>query len=364
MKTLLLNPPLLDLTTYGKNPVYQYSAPLGIAYLAAVLGKQGYPVEAIDLYYKDWDEIKHIVLQTKPQVVGITCLTEQRENARRLAALVKDISPEIKVIMGGTHASLMYEQILQHWDVDVVVIGEGEKTILELLEAYQTKQALSTVKGIAYKEGSRISKSPVQEIIKDMDSIPFPAYHLFDLDGYDRYGPAGKDTPFISIMTSRGCIGRCIFCSVSRVWGKQYRWRSAKNVVDEIELLVKNYQREWINFVDDIFTVNQKRVIELCKEILVRGLKIQWDCETRVDCVAPEMLEWMKKAGCQLISYGVESASPEVLSAINKKTTPQEIETAFKITRAVGIKTNLLLMAGNPEESEASINQTGTLLEG
>jgi radical SAM superfamily enzyme YgiQ (UPF0313 family) len=202
-----------------------------------------------------------------------------------------------------------------------------------------------------------------------LDSLPFPAYDLFDFDRYIHYasslrfkGEKVSRLKSINIISSRGCPYSCQYCSISKFWRRQCRLRSAINVVDEMEMLAEKYGIRSFNFFDDLFTANENRVIELCKEIIKRKLNVCWECTTRVDLVSLEMLKWMKKAGCIRISYGVESGSDKVLKAINKTQTRNEIIKAFKITHDAGIKAFILLMIGNPNETEQSINETVELI--
>ncbi|MFH1231834.1 MAG: cobalamin-dependent protein [Planctomycetota bacterium] len=368
MKILLLYPPPTDIRESGTTPA---SFPLGLAYIAAILEKAQYNVRAIDLYYKKWDDIEKIIKDESPQVVGITCLSFHRTGVFKLIEIIKSVNKGIRIVLGGPHTAFMYEQILKNYPVDAVVIGEGEQTFLNLIKAWENNISLDNVKGIAFFDGIKIVKTESAELIEDLDSIPLPAYHFFDLDSYGSYGADDpvyegkiiKNLKFISIVGSRGCVGRCQFCSTSKFWGYKWRTRSPKNIVDEIEYLNKKYHRELFCFVDDIFTVNKKWVMEICQEIINRRLDILWICETRVDMVSETMLKLMKQSGCYRISYGVESASPDILGAINKKASLEQTRQSFQITRNAGITSQMLLMVGNPGESTETIKMTANLLK-
>jgi radical SAM superfamily enzyme YgiQ (UPF0313 family) len=343
--------------------------PLGLGYLAAVLKCENIDVKVIDLVDTPFEKVPDIMKRYNPQIVGVSCnLTDYRWGAFRLATIIKSINPKIKVVFGGSHATHMYKQILQNFPVDVIVRFEGEETFLELVKAIQYDMPLKEVKGIAFKEGQQITLTENRAPIDCLDCLPIPAY-LSEFEKYVRYSSpirfkGKKISAFKSrnIMASRGCPYDCLYCSINRFWHRKCRFRSVDNVVDEIQTLYKEYGVKHFNFFDDAFTLNNAHVIEICQEIINRKLDIAWECVTRVDAVSLEMLQWMKKAGCQSISYGVESGSPLVLNTINKTQTPAQIDNAFKLTHQVGIKAFILLMIGNPGETEASINETIELI--
>ena len=370
MKTLLINPPMYDQRNYGKPFILPYGPPLGIAYLAATLEKSGFAVKATDMFDFSWDRVRKTLEDERPDVVGITCLTEQRESPREMARLCKAVNKDCLVIAGGIHPTIMYEQALQHWPVDVVVLGEGEETLRELIVCLHGNTPFGGVAGLAYKRDGAIIKTPMRSLVENLDHIPFPAYKYFDFDKYTRYeildgvwnGKSLKKLRFVPIISTRGCVGNCQFCSTPSFW-QRWRTRSAQNVVDEMEFLVKDFGCGFFNFADDIFTVNKNRVIDLCKEIIDRKLDVVWDCETRVNFIWEDMLNWMARAGCYCISFGVESASEAVIKAIRKKTTPEQIAQAFMLTKQAGMKTKMLLMVGNPGENDDTINDTVKMIE-
>ena len=370
MKILLINPPMYDQRKYGKPFILPYGPPLGIAYLASTIEKHGFDVKAIDMFDYSWDKVRQTLEREQPDIVGITCLTEQRASPLAVAKLSKTVNKDCIVIVGGIHPTIMYEQILEHWPVDIIVLGEGEETTKELMICLEGKRAFGDVYGIAYKYQGKTIKTPPRQLIHNMDDIPFPAYKYFDFDKYTRYeileglwnGRSLRNLRFVPIISTRGCVGSCQFCSTPFFWQK-WRTRSAKNVVDEMEFLAKNFGCGFFNFADDIFTVNKNRVVDLCKEIIDRKLDIVWDCETRVNFIWEDMLDWMIRAGCYCISFGVESASETVLKAIKKKTTPDQIANAFKLTKQMGMKTKMLLMVGNPGEDDHTVQDTVKMIE-
>ncbi len=370
MRILLINPPMYDQRKYGKPLILPYGPPLGIAYLASSLENHGFQIKAADMFDFSWDKARETLEREQADIIGITCLTEQRASPVELARLSKAVNTGCIVIMGGIHPTIMYEQVLENWPVDFIILGEGEETIKELVICLKDKSDPEKVHGIAYKCADKVIKTPMRQLINDLDEIPFPAYKYFDFDKYTKYeilegqwnGRLLANLRFVPIISTRGCVGSCQFCSTPLFWQK-WRTRSAKNVVDEMEFLVKNFGCGFFNFADDIFTVNKSRVIDLCKEIINRKLDIIWDCETRVNFIWEDMLDWMIGSGCYCISFGVESASETVLKAIKKKTTPEQIARAFKLTKQAGMKTKMLLMVGNPGEDDNTVNDTVRMIE-
>jgi len=340
--------------------------PLGLCYIQACLDKAGYTDSNIVDIYDSYEEIKKIIEDYDPDIVGISCFTTYRNSSFKLAKLAKEIKPDIKVVLGGPHATFMWEQIMKNFpSVDFIVIGEGEITMVELVKVLDKGLSLKKVKGIVFRNNGKIIKTEPRPLIKNLDELPFPSYRNMNLEKYAIPTPPTLTTKEVkaNLITSRGCPFGCTFCSTTQFWGRFWRPRSAKNVVDELEWLNKEYGVKFFSFSDDVFSVNQQRVIDICKEIIKRNLKIKWFTETRVDCVSKEMLEWMKKAGCYMLEFGVESGSPRIIKNINKMITLEQIRNAFKWAREVGLETEILLMIGNPEESWETINETKKLLD-
>jgi radical SAM superfamily enzyme YgiQ (UPF0313 family) len=235
------------------------------------------------------------------------------------------------------------EQMFAKTDTDAVVIGEGEKTVLELVRAMLNNGDLSRVKGIAYPSGNKINFTEPRGLIEDLDALPLPCHDAFNLD--------------------RGCPHKCIYCSGSKFWHRKWRPRSAENVWEEIEWLYKDFQVRNFMFFDDNFTVNRDRAINICQGIIRRNMKIRFVAESHVTHINPEILKWMKKSGCYRIDFGVESGSPRILKTINKKQTVEQIENAFKMAHEAGIYPRAYLMVGNPGEDESTIKETAALMK-
>lgn len=366
MKILLLSPPMKY--RFVTNP------PLGIAYLQSILEKNNYEVKSIDMFNYSFKKCEKEIRKYDPDIVGISCFTNERANSFKLAEICKNINPDIKVIMGGPHATFLSDQIISNFPVDFIVRNEGEVTILELIKTLEKGKNLKNVLGITFRKNGKIFKNKDRPFIKNLDEIPFPEYRDFDLKNYfpkktdiDIYSPLSisrfLDLRSLSIITSRGCPFNCQFCSTSRFWGGCWRFRSARNVVDEIELLYYKYKIKFFNFADDVFSINQKRVIEICKEIIKRKLDLFWSAATRVDFISKKMLEWMKKSNCIQVQYGVESGSPKILKNIKKQISINQIIRAFEISKKLGLMTHCFLIIGNPGENKQTINETIKLLD-
>lgn len=266
--------------------------------------------------------------------------------------------------MGGPHATFFPEQMLKSKSVDIVALNEGEVTIVELVRALEQQRDLESVRGIVFKKVSGIFTTPPRPRAKSLDDFSFPAYDTFDLSEYKspEVPPQYQHLVGTHILTSRGCPFHCNFCSVNTFFGGKWAYRSPNNVADEIELLMESSGVQHIYFSDDLFTLDSSRVIALCKEILNRKLDFAWMAETRVDCVNRELLQWMRRAGCYRIYYGVESGSPRILESANKGFTVDHIRNAFRLTHEAGIEPSCFLMVGNPGETMDTILETSHLI--
>ena len=254
--------------------------------------------------------------------------------------------------MGGAHPTIMPEEVLRNEFVDYVVRGEGEKTFTELVLG---KEDVS-IKGLSYKDNGRIINNPTREPIDDIDSIPFPAYHLFPMKKYIPSLGNYKRLPAASLITTRGCPGRCTFCY--RFFGKKIKTRSARNIADEMKLLKRNHGIREITFYDDTFTVYKENVKELCRILIEEKINITWSCMSRMDCVNKEVLELMKKAGCHQIGYGIESADEDILKRMQKFIPSQKVREVVDVTKKTGIDVRGMFMFGSPGETPQTLEKT------
>ena len=342
--------------------------PLGLGYIAAYLRKYGhYEVQIFDAIQKQstMEDVIRAVASYDPAYIGMTTYTMNIKAAVEVAKQIKNKwGDQKKIIAGGPHASDDYKNLLTNYPYcDFVVIGEGEKTALELLQQLDRHEGgqLQTVAGLAYRDpgdGTIVVTKP-REYEADLDNFPYPARDLVE---FNNYIVRDNSLPYsVEVMTSRGCSHRCIFCSFQKRW----RARSHEAIIDEIKGLTVKYPAiKMFALYDDNFSVNRNRVIELCKKLIAAGLhKYKWHCLCRVDQVDQEMLEWMKKAGCIKIAYGLESADPAILRALNKKITLADVTKAFHLTARAGIDTLAYVIAGSPGETLASIRTTYEFLK-
>lgn len=325
------------------------SIPLGLAYMASVARERKHEVRVVELAPGfASDELEKIVEEFNPDVAGISAMTLQIEQAFRAANFVKGVSPSVITVLGGTHASALPDLTLNNRHIDIIVHGEGEETFGQLLDCLSSRSDFKNLEGIGFKENGKSNINPSRDLIQDLDRMPFPALDLFD---YARYKEG-------NMISSRGCPYRCIFCASSVIHGYKLRFASAQRVVDEMELLTKKYHYDHVRFWDDTFTVNRKRVNDICDEILKRRLSVTWSCYAHIATLNEELLAKMKQAGCRYLELGIESGSPRIQKMLNKNLNLEKVKrTVEKIHRAgLGIKTDFMI--GAPDETEEEIYQS------
>jgi len=330
------------------------SPPLGVTYVAAAFEKAGADVKIIDYIVSRYSEEKlQRVLDTfSPDVVGITSVTMNFPAAVTIVQDVKAYDPSIITIMGGPHVSFDTVNTLTTYPaIDLIVVGEGEQTIEELVPVMKKRGDWPGIDGIAYREGDRVVKTNPRQLIADLNTLPLPARHLLPLSRYQALGFP------VSIITSRGCPNACIFCLGRRMVGKRVRHRDASCVVDEIEHLL-SYGFTRINVADDLFTANKKKVRAVCNEIRRRGLVFSWSAFSRVNTVSTEILELMRDAGCDAVSFGIESGNPAMLKRIRKGITLDQAREAVRICKEVGILAHASFMVGLPGETRETLRDT------
>jgi radical SAM superfamily enzyme YgiQ (UPF0313 family) len=357
LKVLLINPNLP-----GYSPAYP---PLGLLYIAAVLKREGHSVRVMDanLERASKDMLTQRIEDNKPDVVGITMSSLQVGTAYETAFIAKQVmGNKTTVIVGGAHPTALPEQTLQECPaIDIVVVGEGEVTIIQLTKALQNDQELSDVQGIVYRKQNDIAISNPRPRLIDLDSLPFPAYEFAPLQKYFRNQATEIYRPSLAVITSRGCPFRCVFCS-NPVWKGKTEFRSAQNVVDEIQWLYEKFAIKEVYFHDDTFNICPKRVEKICNEIMLRRLhhKIVWRAECRANkgFVTEALFSLMKGAGCWAVFFGVESGNQKILRLINKSVTLKEVRNAFLLAKATGLKTGGFFMIGNIGENEFTIKDT------
>lgn len=357
---LLINLPGAEQSGYTPSP-------LGILYLAAYVRKylKQVRVEIVDGAIEGEASVFKKIEKNKPDLVGLSVMTPSRHEAIKIANFAKKIRPSCKIVLGGIHPTLMWKQMMENYPViDYIIKGEGEAIFLDLVKG----KKLDLINGLVYKSINKIINNPERKLIQNLNKIPFPAWELID---HLKYPPRGtgienginleKEIRY-PIIFSRGCMGTCTFCSTWRIW-KGYRFRSGKNVADEVEMLVKKFKAKHFVFQDDTLTGSRKEMIIFCQEIIKRKIKIAIFGTTRVDYVDEKLLKLMKKIGFYKLSYGVESGSPRILLSINKKTDLEQIKKACDLTKKAGIQICALMMFGLPGEKEKDRQLTRKLLK-
>jgi len=346
MRVLLINP----FYPISETP----SPPLGLAYLGAALEQAGVRVKILDyvVYPYRRDTLESVLKEFKPHVAGATAVSMTFEHAGQILRDVKAIDPQIVTIMGGPHVSFCAQKTLETFaELDVVVIGEGEETLVELLRAVECARNFDTVSGIVYRLGSKIRTTAKRQRIKNLDALPSPARYLLPLGRYRALGMP------MSITTSRGCPYQCIFCVGRKMVGARVRYHSADRVAAELQYLA-NLRFHQINIADDLFSANQNHCLAVCDEILRRNLEINWTAFARVDTVSERLLSKMKAAGCTAVSFGIESANPDILNTIKKGITVQQAQDAVRKCLRVGISPYASFILGLPGETPETIEET------
>ncbi|MDD5033105.1 MAG: radical SAM protein [Candidatus Pacebacteria bacterium] len=361
-KIILIYPPFPMSERYGRglSSIGTCLPPLGLLSLGAVLEKENYKVEVYDsdLLNSDIGQLVEYVENFSPDFVGIYCNTSNYRRVIDYASAIKKIS-SAPICLGGPHPVIMPEEVLKNSCVDIVVMGEGENTLIELLEALNKKSSLKNVKGLGYKdESGNVFVNEKRELIQDLDKLPMPARHLVPIEKYRPSPHHYKELPMTTMIVSRGCPFGCLFCASRNVWGKNYRNRSVEKVVEEIKFLIKKYGIKNINFWDDLWGLKDEWTRNFCNKIISEKIKISWSCERRVDTVNFETLKLMKKAGCYSIFYGVESLDQECLNNINKGITVKQAEEAMRLTREAGIEVRANFIIGLPGDTPEKTRKT------
>ena len=353
MKILLLLPRIAPNT----NP------PLGLGYIASVLRKNKVDVEILDPTFGARDEVLKRLARTDYDVLGVSAYTMNYRLGLEFARFAKSQSKHCRVVFGGVHPTILPADVAKEDEVDVVVVGEGEETTLELLNAFKNNLPLEAVKGLVFRTGGKIVTTPPRPLISDLDSLPFPARDLLPMRHYLKanFGRSAWAVrqPATSIVTSRGCPFHCTYCSSHLMFGRKTRYRSVKNIVDEMEWLVQEYQIRGLSIVDDTFIISKKQIHDLADEMRKRKLRLEFICNGRVDIIDKDVLKELKEIGCVGIAFGVESGSQDILDRVLKKgITLDQVRKAFTWAYEAGIPTDAYFMVGIPGETEEDILQT------
>ena len=363
MKCLLIAPPFSNV--YGNfKSMMKYgflNPPLGLCYLSASLKKAGHQALVLDCEAQGLNigKIFEIVQREKPDLIGLTATSPELANALTIAAELKT-KLAIPIVFGGVHVTIFKDQLLrENPAVDFGVVGEGEQTLVELLEALDQPQKFSTIQGLIFREAGDIRQNPLRPLIQDLNELPFPDRTGQAADLYFRNVPQVGYQTTAAFMSSRGCPCHCTYCAIDQIPGwRRVRYRSAQNVVAEIEFLVRELGIKHIAFNDDVLTMNRTRVYDICQEIHRRNLQFTWEGLSRADCVDLNLLKTMRAAGFVRISYGIESGNPEILKSTCKNETLEQISEAFRITRQAGIIARGSLIIGLPFENRQTVEDS------
>ncbi|MEW6614448.1 MAG: radical SAM protein [Thermodesulfobacteriota bacterium] len=332
------------------NESYIHWFPQGLAYIASVLLKEGYQVEIYNqdkFHYPD-EHLTEFLDNNKFDIVGVGVIAGyyQYRKLLKISEAINRSKNRPFYIIGGHGPSPEPEYFLKKTSADAAVIGEGEITIIELLEAIKQHKSLNGIKGIAFREKDRVIVNERRLLIKDVDSIPLPAFSLFPVDYYRLLRPphVSNTDLVMPVLSGRGCIFECTFCYRM---DKGYRPRSEENIIEEIMLLKKNYGITYIIFSDELLMSSMERVVSLCEKFISIKLDIKWDCNGRLNYAKPEVLRLMKEAGCTFINYGIESMDDQVLKNMKKGLTTGQIIKGVEATLNAGISPGLNIIFGN-----------------
>ncbi len=362
-KVLLISPQVDYTKMFGKASTTAPSMiPLNLLYLSAYLESKKIPVKILDGQVNDLSEQGLIrdIKQFNPNIVGISCHTPLAYPAHRIAKSVKSFSRQITVIMGGPHATVLPKETVADGNVDIVVRGEGEITLFELVEAIRDRANLNSILGITYRDNGEIVSTADRPLETDLDSLPLPSRHLIPIREYRPQADIYYRFPSTIMITSRGCPYKCIFCASRRISGHKYRVRSPEKVIEEIDVLVNQYGIKNIGIADDNFIVNRKRTERICDMLIEGGYnrKVDWLCALRADGVDEPLLRKMSAAGCKCICVGIETGSQRLMNILNKHLKLEKVEKGVKMMRKVGIKVRGTFLLGIPTETEEETLQT------
>ena len=340
--------PFKKVTRVEPNPFTR--PPLGMLY---IISNNKYQMDFINnSIYKYSDKELYNVL-SEYDVVGFGGTIYECLQAKNVSSLLRNNG--ILTIYGGPNATVYWQKYIDFFDI--IVKGEGEITVDELLNCIENNRPLKEVEGIVFKENGKIVNNPDRAFIQDLDKLNYPAREILDLKKYQRHAiPLIDVYPVDTIVSSRGCPFSCTFCSSKHFWKRVYRTRRSEEVVKEIKYLINKFGTKGVIFNEDLFTVSKKRVLELCQ--LIKPLGIEWKCSSRVDTVDEEMIKAMKESGCKAISFGLESCSNKTLEMIDKRITTDQSRKAIKLCRKSGIYVNGSFIIGLPNETENDMLDT------
>jgi anaerobic magnesium-protoporphyrin IX monomethyl ester cyclase len=378
-KVLLIRPPTITVKeSYDINPLQ----PLGLGYLASVLLNMGIEVEIYDSLIEFWHspvpygknklfigpdskQLKEIIKKSDPDLVGVSVMfSNQNKSAVEVYRCIKEIDKNIIVVAGGAHPSVLPEETLHDPNVDFVILGEGEESFKDVIRYFEGKFSAEFFDGVGYKKNNEIFIKPKTKFIQDLDNIPFPAWHLMQVEKYfglKNSHSSRQKKNFMPVVTSRGCPAQCVFCSADKVWGKKYRARSVENIIQEMRILKNDYGIEEIVFEDDNLTLDRERAKQLCRMMLDEEFNFVWDTPNGVAAYAldEELIKLMKRAGCAEIIIAVESGVQKTLDKIIRKPLKlKKVDEVLRIANEIEIPVSACFIVGLPGETLEDIEET------
>jgi radical SAM superfamily enzyme YgiQ (UPF0313 family) len=366
MKILLINPPEnLDL----KLNIVSTQYPINLGYLAAVLISNGFEVELWDYVVEHFngDEFIARLAAFQPDLVGLTSMTNTITSVAQISKLIKYNFPNISIAVGGTHSTALPERTMEEIsEVDYIIQGEGEISFLELCQNIANKLYVGSILGLVYRSDAGVVVNSKRPLIDDIDSIPFPARDLVNLNLYNRsHTSRGISRNFFKVselITSRGCPNHCIFCAGHTSYGYGVRFRSVENVLREVKECIKKYSSKHFSILDDTFTLIPQRTLEICQGF--KKLGVTWDCNTRVNNVTKELLGIMKDSGCRKVSFGIEASSERMLKEIKKGITLEQVRNAVRWAKEekIDIIEGTFILGSHPSETIDEVNGTIKLM--
>jgi len=359
-RVILINPRISGEIRYGKyKNVGSYLPPYGLLSIAGVLEYNGHIVKIADADSKKGmalNEIKKAILDFEPDVIGLSAYSIGRENLIETAEFIKSFCPAL-LVAGGPHIITFPDDLVEIDAIDLLAYGEGEYIMLDIVNYFLGKMKLPDIDGIIYKKDGNIKTNSPREFIKDLDSLPYPAFHL--LDNLHEYKPMQllyKRVPVLTLISGRGCPFNCIFCN--SIWGRRVRLNSAEYIAGLVKKMVSDLGAREIMFYEDSFCVKKDRIYKLCETFIRENMNISWTCSANVRTLDEALLKKMKAAGCWLISLGIESGNDDVLKFIKKPARVEEVKQACAWAEKAGIKLRGFFMIGHPVDTEKTIRQT------
>ncbi len=341
-----------DVTVYNAD-FSPENKPYEVSYMTGI-GFQNYLKNLRDLSGPVWEEVRSTIAESRPAVIGITSKSQNFRSSCIIAKLAKEIDSNILVVVGGPHSSMAGKDVLRDPNIDVSVRGEGERTLVELLDAIKQGRDFSGINGILYRHGSHIIENPPREYIEDLDSLCFPHQYAPEvLKDFDQY----PKSAFRAIFATRGCPYNCFFCGSKNIWSRRVRYRSATSVSDEIKSL-QRMGLGHIHFADDTFGVNKEHIHRICNSLIQNCPGLKWGCEIHANLVDERLIALMKKAGCVAVNVGIESGNNQMLKKIRKTITVEKAISATNVIHDQGLDVSAFFMVGFPEETEETLSDT------